>query len=96
MKKIKKIVVHFDDNTEEVTFPAPPDEIEAWLDSVVYLDSDTKERRTVLLDQDRDRFFFFAEPLDFDKDDTPKARFWLDEIEGYNKDWHKELVQRYG
>ncbi len=29
MKKIAKIVVHFDDNTEEVTFPAPPDEIEA-------------------------------------------------------------------
>ena len=93
--KIKKIVVHFENGTEAVTFPPAPDEIEAWLDSVVYLDSDTKERRTILLDTDRNRLFFFAEPLDFDKDDTPAARFWLDEREGWKSQWHNEIVKRY-
>lgn len=96
MKKIEKVVVHYDDGSQDITVLPPPDEIEAWLDSVVYLDSDTKERRTVLHDKDRDRFFFFADPLDFDKDDAPFARYWLDQFEGYKPEWHKELMQRYG
>jgi len=71
------------------------DHIDAWLDKVVYLDDDTKERRDILFDNDRNRLFFFAHPLDFDKDDTYKpARYWLDELEGWQEDFHKVIKDR--
>ncbi len=70
--------------------------VEAWIDEHVYLDDKTGERRTIFLDQDRNRLFFFADPLDFDKDDTHKpARYWLDEIEGWKNEWFDFVVQQY-
>jgi len=72
------------------------DESQAWIEEHVYLDSDTKERRQIFFDNDRNRLFFFAEQLDFDKDDTRKpARYWLDEIEGWKQEWFDVIKARY-
>ncbi len=91
MSLIEKIVVHYKDGRQEVTIPQES-EISKWIEETVHLDSETKERRTILLDHDRGRTFFFSEPLDFDKDDTFKpARYWLDECEGYKNEWKGEI-----
>jgi hypothetical protein len=71
-------------------------DIEKWIEENVYLDSETGKRRTIILDEQRNRLFFFAEPLDFDKDDTVKvARYWLDQLEGWRDEWFDEVVTRY-
>jgi hypothetical protein len=68
--------------------------IDAWLDRTVYVDDG--KRRPLILDNDRDRVFFFADPLDFDKDDTHQpARYWIDEFEGYDKSWHEMIVKKF-
>lgn len=70
--------------------------LEKWIEENIYLDSETGERRTIILDDLRNKLFFFAEPLDFDKDDTVKvARYWLEDIEGWQPEWFDEVVTRY-
>lgn len=72
------------------------DDAQAWIEENIYLDSETKLRRDIILDPDRNRLFFFAEQLDFDKDDTHKpARYWLDEIEGWKPEWFDIVNARY-
>ena len=66
----------------------------AWLDEVVYFDEGV--RRDLILDVDRDRIFFFADPLDFDKDDTHiVARYWIDECEGYEEKFDEEIRRSF-
>lgn len=72
--------------------------IEQWLNQVVYFDKledGESVRRDLFLDNDRDRVFFFADPLDFDKDDTPVARYWIDECEGYDPEWHETICRHF-
>jgi len=73
--------------------------IEQWLNQVVYFDKredGESVRRELILDTDRDRVFFFADPLDFDKDDTHKpARYWIDECEGYQSEWHDTICRHF-
>lgn len=68
-------------------------EIEAWIETTVYEDAGV--RRQLFLDNDRREVFFFADPLDFDKDDTPVARYWLKDFEGYKSEWKDHIVRRY-
>jgi hypothetical protein len=68
-------------------------EIAAWLNEVVYFDNGV--RRSLFLDQDRNRVFFFADPLDFDKDDSPVARYWIDQLEGYKTPWHDIIIKNF-
>lgn len=79
-------------------------EIEAWLDSVIIFDpvepvvegeDPAMFRRPLFLDNDRGRVFFFADPLDFDKDDVKVARYWIDQLEGYKKEWHETIVNHF-
>ena len=92
-------MVHYSDGSEEVTKPQEKEtnqlEVEKWVEETVYLDSETKERRKIYLDSDRDRLFFFAEPLDFDKDDNAVARYWLDECEGWKDSFKEEICRLY-
>lgn len=67
--------------------------IDEWLNKVIYFDDGV--RRDLILDTDRDRVFFFADPLDFDKDDQPVARYWIDECEDYDPTWHKMIVKHF-
>lgn len=93
MSKIEKIVVHFFDGSKQESYM---DELSAWVGEHIYEDYETKERRQILIDPDRNRLFFFADPFDFDKDDTHKpARYWLDEIEGWREEWFDEVIKRY-
>lgn len=70
------------------------DELEQWIEDTVYVDNGV--RRQIILDNDRDRLFFFSDPLDFDKDDTHKpARYWLDECEGWKPEWHDRIVREF-
>lgn len=94
MKAIEKIVVHFKDGKTETSYT---DELAMWVDQTVYTDYETKQRRTIMLDPDRNRTFFFYDPLDFDKDDNPPTsmRCWLDECEGYKEEWHDRIVSEY-
>jgi|TARA_R110000851_G_scaffold82401_1_gene180637 hypothetical protein len=69
--------------------------MENWIKQNVYLDSETGERRTIILDDKRNKLFFFAEPLDFDKDDQKVARYWLHKIEGWREEWFDEVVSVY-
>ena len=72
------------------------DELTKWIDDTVYLDDQTKKRRDILLDNDRERLFFFYDPLDFDKDDHPTSmRCWLDECEGWKPEWHDRVVSEF-
>lgn len=71
------------------------DELTIWINKNIFIDSETKERRDIILDPDRNMLFFFAEPLDFDKDDKPVARYWLNEIEGYQDEWFEDIKSRY-
>lgn len=75
-------------------------EIEKWIEATVYVDIDPKtgekRRRDLILDNDRDKVFFFADPLDFDKDDTyTPARYWLNDFEGYKDEWHDMIVKHF-
>jgi hypothetical protein len=89
---IEKIVVHYADGETSTVYQ---DRITEWVETHVYLDSETKKRRTILLDPDRNRMFFMAEELDFDKDDVKKTRYWLDECEGWNPEWFDDVRARY-
>jgi len=66
-------------------------EIEDWLNKVVYFDEGV--RRPIHFDDRRNRVFFFADPLDFDKDDQKVARYWIDECEGYNGNWNEDIIK---
>lgn len=67
--------------------------LEAWIEATVYQDAGV--RRQLFLDNDRHEVFFFADPLDFDKDDQPVARFWLKDFEGYKPEWKEAIVKLY-
>lgn len=68
-------------------------EIEDWIEATVYQDNGV--RRELILDRDRDEVFFFADPLDFDKDDKPVARYWLKDREGYQPEWKEYIIKHY-
>lgn len=68
-------------------------EIESWIEATVYQDAGV--RRELFWDVDRQEVFFFADPLDFDKDDQPVARFWLKDFEGYQPKWKDYIARRY-
>lgn len=67
--------------------------LEAWIEATVYKDDGV--RRELILDQDKDEVFFFADPLDFDKDDNPVARYWLKDFEGYKPEWKEAIIKLY-
>lgn len=94
MKSIEKIVVHYSDGKTETAYT---DELAMWVDNTIYLDDQTKRRRDIILDTDRNRLFFFYDPLDFDKDDNlpTSMRCWLDECEGWRPEWHDRIVSDY-
>ena len=90
--KIEKVVVHYVGGETSVTYP---DKLTLWIDKNIFIDSETKERRDIILDTDRNMLFFFSEELDFDKDDKLVARYWLNEIEDYQDEWFEDIKSRY-
>jgi hypothetical protein len=68
-------------------------EVETWLNKVIYFDNGV--RRPLHFDDRRDRVFFFADPLDFDKDDQKVARYWIDQLEGYKPEWNDVIIDHF-
>lgn len=61
------------------------EEVYSWLQDNVYRDNGVT--RPVLYDEDSDRLFFPAYDLDFDKDDSPVSKYYLDEFEGWKPEY---------
>lgn len=56
-----------------------------WLNKTVYEDKCIK--REVHLDSEQNRVFFFADSLDFDKDDKIRPRHYLDSFDGWKEEY---------
>lgn len=51
-----------------------------WADNIIYRDNGVQRP---ILQNEEGRLFFPADPLDFDRDDEPTDKYYLDECEGW-------------
>lgn len=69
-------------------------EVEVWLDENVYHD-DEGARRKIFFDEYSEKYYFPADPLDFDKDDIRHTKHFLEGFEGYKTEYEPVIEQYF-
>lgn len=68
------------------------EQVREWINETVY--SDSGRLRPIFFDEESDRLFFHASPLDFDKDDTPVEKYFLDERDNWREEY-EPIIEKY-